>query len=227
MTLPSSTNQPRHPTKRNPRTSSISITYNNNSTIRNDQRTIPLNVPRSRPPASSSPGRRFVQPAILVFAILGVFGLLIFHFRTTLATTTISSIRSNTLIDGNVMTSSVGASTTTNKTTTVFSLFVTLQFTANEHLQQFLRDLQPVADHVREYEPDTLSYEVLLSDKDPLRVLVMERYRNRDHAYLVVHKSSTPFLEFRPKLQAMIAAGYVAMSGESYLDANVGFGDRT
>jgi hypothetical protein len=55
---------------------------------------------------------------------------------------------------------------------------------------------------------------------------VLERYKDKEHAYLTVHKSSGPFLAFRPKLLAMQDAGYVTISGHSYLDAKVGFGDR-
>jgi quinol monooxygenase YgiN len=107
-----------------------------------------------------------------------------------------------------------------------FSLLVTLLFTATEHKEQFLRDFAPVAAHVQAHEPDTLAYEVLLSDQDSLQVLVLERYKDKDHAYLIVHRSSEPFLAFRPKLKAMQDAGDVTVSGHSYLDAKVGFGDR-
>ena len=108
----------------------------------------------------------------------------------------------------------------------VFSLFVTLEFTSDEYLQQFLTDLKPVAEYARDNEPGTISYEVLRSDKDPLRVLLMERYKDKEVAYLQVHKSSKPFLEYRPKLKAMEEAGQVTIVGESYVDTGVGFGDR-
>jgi quinol monooxygenase YgiN len=107
-----------------------------------------------------------------------------------------------------------------------FSLLVTLQFSLAEHKEKFLRDFQPLADYVKVQELDTLAYEVLLSEKDPLQVMIMERYKDKDVAYLMVHKSSAPFLAFRPKLQAMQEAGHVTISGNSYLDSGVGFGDR-
>mmetsp|Transcript_39739 Transcript_39739/g.95896 ORF Transcript_39739/g.95896 Transcript_39739/m.95896 type:complete len:241 (-) Transcript_39739:290-1012(-) len=118
------------------------------------------------------------------------------------------------------------SSSSSSSSPPVFSLFVTLEFTSDEYLQQFLTDLKPVADFVRENEPGTISYEVLRSDKDPLRVMLMERYKDKDVAYLQVHKSSKPFLEYRPKLKAMEEAGYVKIVGESYVDTGVGFGDR-
>ena len=109
----------------------------------------------------------------------------------------------------------------------VFSLLVTLQFTSHVYKDQFLQGIAPVAKYVRDHEPDTLAYEVLLSDKDPLQVLILERYKNKRDSYLLVHKSSKAFLEFRPKLQALQESGHVSISGHSYLDSNVGFGDRT
>ena len=107
-----------------------------------------------------------------------------------------------------------------------FSLLVTLQFTAEEHKEAFLKYISPLAKYVNAKEPDTIAYKVLLSDKDPLRVLIMERYKDRENAFLKVHRTSEPFLEFRPKLQALQEAGFVNVVGESYDDSDVGFGDR-
>lgn len=76
-------------------------------------------------------------------------------------------------------------------------------------------------------EPDTISYEVLLSDKDPLQVLILERYRDKENAFLQVHRSSAPFQEFRPKLKKMEDQGLVTIVGDSYLDSGIGFGDRS
>jgi len=107
-----------------------------------------------------------------------------------------------------------------------FSLLVTMTFTTSDFKEQFLRDIAPVAAYVHEKELDTIAYEVLVSDQNPFQVMVLERYKNKDNAYLAVHKSSAPFLAFRPKLKAMQDAGHVAVSGHSYLDAQIGFGDR-
>jgi quinol monooxygenase YgiN len=120
----------------------------------------------------------------------------------------------------------IAMTTTTSLSPPVFSLFVTLQFTAEQHKATFLNDITPLADYVRNQEPDTLSYKVLLSDKDPLRVLIIERYADQANAFVAVHRNSPPFLEFRPKLQALQEAGHVTIHGESYIDSTVGFGDR-
>lgn len=109
-----------------------------------------------------------------------------------------------------------------------FSLLVTLHFQDAVTLASFREAFRPLAQHVRNNEPDTLAYQVLQSDRDALRVLVLERYRDKEHAYLQVHKSSAPFLAFRPQLAQWEADGKVTISGHSYLDdADVGgFGDR-
>ena len=57
-------------------------------------------------------------------------------------------------------------------------------------------------------------------------VTLMERYVEKEEAYLKIHKSSEAFLNFRSKLKAMQDAGYVEVEGQSYLDSGVGFGDR-
>ena len=107
-----------------------------------------------------------------------------------------------------------------------FSLLVTLNFQDDESLQVFLKAFEPLANHVRDNEPDTLAYEILLSDKDPLQVLILERYRDKENAFLKIHRSSEPFLSFRPKLAELEKEGKVTISGHSYLDSQIGFADR-
>ena len=108
-----------------------------------------------------------------------------------------------------------------------FSLFVTLTFTAAEHLETFKRDIAPLCEYIKASEPETISYEVLLSDKDPLKVLIMERYKDKENAFLKIHRSSAPFNEFRPKLKALQDGGFVTVDGDSFVDSQIGFGDRT
>lgn len=109
----------------------------------------------------------------------------------------------------------------------VFTLLVTAQFDSIERKELFLEIFKPVAKHVKSNEPDTLSYEVLLSDKDSRQVLILERYKDKENAYLKIHKSSAPFLAFRSKLKEMQDKGQVEISGHSYLDSGVGFVERT
>ena len=58
------------------------------------------------------------------------------------------------------------------------------------------------------------------SDKNPLQVLILERYINKA-AYLEVHKSTPEFIEFRKKLTDMSST--MTMDGHSYIETNIGF----
>lgn len=103
-----------------------------------------------------------------------------------------------------------------------FTLVVTLDFVDDRSKQAFLRDIAPEAAFVEAQEPQTLSYKVLQSDSDPLRLLIIERYATKD-AYLQTHKSSSTFQAFRPKLQQLQDAKRVVVSGGGYIDTPAGF----
>lgn len=107
----------------------------------------------------------------------------------------------------------------------VFSLLVELRFASPQHVETFQQAIQPLCEYVRKHESGTLAYEILLSDKDPMRVLLLERYQSKEY-YLQVHRNSPEFLQFRPQLQALQDAGHVEIRGESYYDSGWGFGDR-
>jgi len=176
----------------------------------------PQNSPIAMAKSSSNPtssGLSFLHLVAGPFAILlAAIPLLIFFVNTD-----------EQAID-NIMPELAAATPATH----AFSLLVSLKFTEEKHKETFLEDFAPLAAYVKEKEVDTIAYEVLLSDKDPLCVLIMERYKDKEEAYLQVHKTSEPFLEFRPKLQALQDAGFVTVDGESYIDSGLGFvGDRT
>uniref|UniRef100_A0A7R9WPV4 ABM domain-containing protein n=1 Tax=Craspedostauros australis TaxID=1486917 RepID=A0A7R9WPV4_9STRA len=154
----------------------------------------------------------------LVFCIIP-FATLFFAYSFLNPSPTFLSSSATTYRKSNIMSADVGS-------TAPFSLMVTLQFTEAQYKDQFLLDIAPLAKFVKEKEPDTTAYEVLLSDKDPLHVLIMERYKDKENAFEKVHRSSAAYLEFRPKLGAMIDGGFVKMDGHSYVDSMVGFGDR-
>ena len=107
---------------------------------------------------------------------------------------------------------------------TPFSLLVQLTFTELQYQEQFVRDITPLCQYIQQHESNTtLSYKVLFSDQNPLLVLILERYVNQPEAYLQIHKTSAPFLEFRAKLQAMQQHQYVTIDGSSYYDSGIGF----
>ena len=81
---------------------------------------------------------------------------------------------------------------------------------------------KPLAHYVATYEPGTVSYDLLQSEKDPLRIYLVERYIDKV-AYLEVHKKSKEFISFRAKLQKMQDDKLVYLEGDSFIESNVGF----
>ena len=67
-----------------------------------------------------------------------------------------------------------------------------------------------------------LRYEVAQSDKDPLRYVILERYRSKDD-YLGAHRRSPAFREFRPQMRALQESGRVTVTGSSYQELGIGF----
>ena len=101
---------------------------------------------------------------------------------------------------------------------------VQLTFTELQYQEQFVRDITPLCQYIQQHESNTtLSYKVLFSDQNPLLVLILERYVNQPEAYLQIHKTSAPFLEFRAKLQTMQQHQVVTIDGSSYYDSGIGF----
>ena len=103
----------------------------------------------------------------------------------------------------------------------VFFLGVTIKFKSVPDKEEFKNLFRPMADFVAKNEPNTLSYEMLESDKDSTQVFVLERYKTK-HDYLEVHRKSKEFLRFREKLQAMLANG-ATLDGHSYIENGIGF----
>ena len=85
-----------------------------------------------------------------------------------------------------------------------FVLLINLKFTTLDHRDNFFKIIEPLCKDMSESEPTTLSYQVAISDKDPLVVNL-----HKDNAYLTVHKSGVEFLKFREQLKGMQEKGYV------------------
>ncbi|GKY92976.1 hypothetical protein MPSEU_000266200 [Mayamaea pseudoterrestris] len=112
---------------------------------------------------------------------------------------------------------------TTSKSSPIFTLLVTLTFDSIESKNDFMTALRPLAAYVQASEPNTLAYQLLESDSNPLQVTMLERYVNKQADYLEKHKSSREFQEFRAKLTAMQANKLVTVTGQSYLDSSIGY----
>ena len=92
-----------------------------------------------------------------------------------------------------------------------FWLIVEATFKSEADLATFQDAFKTLSDYVSKNEPNTLTYQVAKSDKDPLKVVIVERYLTKDD-YLNVHRTSQPFLKFRPILHALGPT----ISGNSY-----------
>jgi len=125
-----------------------------------------------------------------------------------------------------------------------FVLLVNMKFTTLAHRDTFLEWVEPVCKDVLVHEGllpstpaslstslststqniiTTLSYQVAISDKDPLLIVVMERYSDKEHGYLEVHRSGSEFLKFRERLKGMQEDGDVVIEGESYFETELGY----
>jgi len=101
-------------------------------------------------------------------------------------------------------------------------LVVRLTFDNATKVQKLKDIFEPYALWIKENEPETLSYSLIISDKDPLQATIFERYKDRLESYLVKHKQSKMFSEFRPALAALDPI----VDGHSYFEATGGFLSR-
>ena len=104
-----------------------------------------------------------------------------------------------------------------------FALLVSLKFESIAYRDRFLKLARPVCEDVASREKKTLSYKIAISDKDETLVMFLERYTDKDDAYLKIHKSGNEFLRFREELKGMQDRGEVEISGESYIETDLGF----
>ncbi|RYH05478.1 antibiotic biosynthesis monooxygenase [archaeon] len=102
-----------------------------------------------------------------------------------------------------------------------FFLGVTIKFPNATDKDAFKVIFTPLAKYVEEKEFGTISYILMESDKDPLQIMILERYQDKDY-YLSIHRSSGEFKAFREKFQEMIARG-ASVDGSSYIETDVGF----
>ncbi len=103
-----------------------------------------------------------------------------------------------------------------------FHLGVTVKFTSADDKIYFKDLFKPLAKYVKEQELETLSYELMESDKDPLQIFILERYKNKS-SYLEVHRHSKEFLTFREKFKSILDDGRATLDGHSYIETNIGF----
>ena len=95
-----------------------------------------------------------------------------------------------------------------------WALIVQLRFRDIAVRDEFLSFWTVLARYVRDNEPFVTLYQAIQSDKDPLLVIVDERYSSKE-MYTGAHRSSTAFAEFRPKMKKLQDEGRLEVTGES------------
>ena len=100
------------------------------------------------------------------------------------------------------------------------SWFLLVGFTLEreEDLATLQKELAPFVAYLKAHEPTTKSYRLLKSDKDPLRCAMTERYEDKEHAFLQVHRSSDAKHQWKASLEQL----NLQVSGHSY-DELAGF----
>ena len=104
-----------------------------------------------------------------------------------------------------------------------FFLGVTITFGSAEDKKVFIENFRPLAEYVKAKEPETLSYELSESDKEPNQLFILERYKHKQSSYLEIHRHSKPFLVFREQLKQMMDDGRASLDGHSYIESGIGF----
>jgi quinol monooxygenase YgiN len=99
-----------------------------------------------------------------------------------------------------------------------FWLIVEVTFKSEADVKTFEAAWRPVAEYCRAHEPNTLSYQMARSDKEPFKIVMLERYKTKKD-YLEVHRSSEAFLKFKPQLLALEPV----ITGHSYLESSIGY----
>eukprot|EP01062_Namystynia_karyoxenos_P067994 TRINITY_DN62169_c0_g1_i1.p1 TRINITY_DN62169_c0_g1~~TRINITY_DN62169_c0_g1_i1.p1 ORF type:complete len:196 (+),score=68.45 TRINITY_DN62169_c0_g1_i1:88-588(+) len=101
-------------------------------------------------------------------------------------------------------------------------LSVGLRFADDGSLREAAEAWKRIARYCYEHEPYLWHYEMLRSDKDPLQIVVYERYASKAD-YLSQHKQSAAFAEFRPVLKRLQDAGKVTVTGGAFEELGYGF----
>ena len=90
-----------------------------------------------------------------------------------------------------------------NASTAAWCLAAGLFFESEEQVEQVLKAAKPFAEYLYEQEPTTLGYLVMRSDQDPKKVMIFERFADRETAYLSIHRTSEAYLTFQKELEQM------------------------
>ena len=111
------------------------------------------------------------------------------------------------------------------QTKDTFFLGVAVNFATSQDKRDFMEIFKPLATYVKSYEQGTCGYKLAESDKEPLRIFILERYIDKEKDFVQAHRSSPAFLEFRAKMAKMQQDKKItAVDGHSYIErSDLGF----
>ena len=99
---------------------------------------------------------------------------------------------------------------------------VNLTFKDGEAEQVFLDSMLPYAAWVKANEPNTLTYQLMKSDKPVaekgIYYGIIERYADKERDFLGAHRNSAQFKEFRAVLKELQEEDRCEVVGDSYND---------
>lgn len=101
-----------------------------------------------------------------------------------------------------------------------FVLAITVEFETEEDRDVWLKLWADTAKYVADNEPRTLSYETMIADTNPLKVMVFERYPSKSDL-TDIHQVSAKYKEF--KAMRSNFKFKTTVTGQSYLETNLGY----
>ena len=106
-------------------------------------------------------------------------------------------------------------------------LSVKIVFGSATERESFVEMFRPLAEWVAQNEPNTLAYELLLSDKEETTACIFERYASKSD--FVAHQASEPVKAFKEAVAKAEADGSihrVSVEGHSFNESTVGYMQR-
>ena len=94
----------------------------------------------------------------------------------------------------------------------IFILIINIKFKDKEDMEYFINNFLILQKYCLDKEKDfLLQYEYAISDKNKNKIIIIEKYKNKD-AYLNIHRKSKQFLNFKENIKNL----NLIIDGESF-----------
>lgn len=95
----------------------------------------------------------------------------------------------------------------------IFILIINIKFKDNKDMNYFINNFLILQKYCLDKEKDfLLQYEYAISDKNKNKIVIIEKYINKE-SYLNIHRKSIKFLNFKENIKNL----NLIISGESYI----------